>query len=71
MPREFEAGRYHSWIVHQDLPAQLELTVQSTRGEVMAMRHKEFRVRGVQFHPESVLTEYGGLMIKNWVMEEY
>lgn len=69
IPEEFEAGRYHSWIVNKELPDCLELTARNQNGDVMAVRHKEFRVRGVQFHPESVLTEFGGLMIKNWVEE--
>jgi anthranilate synthase component 2 len=67
VPAEFEAGRYHSWIVEKkDLPDILEVTARDSDGEIMAMRHREYDVRGVQFHPESVLTEYGGLMIKNW-----
>lgn len=69
VPREFDAGRYHSWIVNEEMPDCLEVTVKNSIGEVMALRHKEYNVRGVQFHPESVLTEYGGLMIKNWVDE--
>ncbi len=68
IPDNFEAGRYHSWIVENEtLPDCLEVTVRNEAGEIMAIRHKEFDVRGVQFHPESVLTEYGGMMIKNWV----
>ncbi len=69
IPKEFEAGRYHSWIVNKELPDCLELTARNNNGDVMALRHKEHKVRGVQFHPESVLTEFGGLMIKNWVEE--
>jgi len=69
VPREFDAGRYHSWIVNEEMPDCLEVTVKNSIGEVMALRHKDYNVRGVQFHPESVLTEYGGLMIKNWVEE--
>ncbi len=68
VPGEFDAGRYHSWIVAEpDLPECLEVTVRNNEGQIMAMRHREFDVRGVQFHPESVLTEYGGMMIKNWI----
>ena len=48
-------------------PSQLEVTVENDEGYIMALRHKEYDVRGVQFHPESVLTEYGGRMILNWV----
>jgi anthranilate synthase component 2 len=68
VPVEFEAGRYHSWIVeHHTLPPELEITVENDEGFVMALRHREYDVRGVQFHPESVLTEYGGKMILNWI----
>jgi len=70
IPSEFDAGRYHSWIVNEEMPDCLEVTVKNGIGEVMALRHKEYNVRGVQFHPESVLTEFGELMIKNWVLEE-
>lgn len=66
VPKEFDAGRYHSWIV-DNVPDCLEVTVKNDEGYVMALRHREYDVRGVQFHPESVLTEYGGLIIKNWV----
>jgi anthranilate synthase component 2 len=68
VPGEFDAGRYHSWVVERDtLPEELEVTIQNDEGYIMAVRHKEYDVRGVQFHPESVLTEYGGRMILNWV----
>jgi anthranilate synthase component 2 len=69
VPIEFDAGRYHSWVVEPDtLPKDLEITVENDEGYIMAIRHREHDVRGVQFHPESVLTEYGGMMIKNWLM---
>ena len=68
VPADFDAGRYHSWIVEPDtIPDCLEVTVRNDEGYIMAIRHRDFDVRGVQFHPESVLTEYGGLMILNWV----
>jgi len=68
IPAEFDAGRYHSWVVeHDTLPGELEITVENDEGYIMAIRHKEHDVRGVQFHPESVLTEYGGRMILNWI----
>lgn len=71
VPREFDAGRYHSWVVEPDtLPGDLEVTVENDEGYIMAIRHREHDVKGVQFHPESVLTEYGGMMIKNWLMEQ-
>jgi anthranilate synthase component 2 len=68
VPEEFDAGRYHSWVVKpENLPDTLEVTVENDEGFIMAIRHREFDVRGVQFHPESVLTEYGGRIILNWV----
>jgi anthranilate synthase component 2 len=68
VPKEFDAGRYHSWVVeHHSLPEELEITVENDEGFIMAIRHREHDVKGVQFHPESVLTEYGGRMILNWI----
>lgn len=68
VPVNFDAGRYHSWIVeHNTLPEELEITVENDEGYIMAIRHRVYDVRGVQFHPESVLTEYGGRMILNWI----
>lgn len=68
VPVEFDAGRYHSWVVKKEtLPDKLEVTVENDEGYIMAIRHRDYDVRGVQFHPESVLTEYGGRMILNWL----
>jgi anthranilate synthase component II len=68
VPVGFEAGRYHSWVVEKDtLPGELEVTIENDEGYIMALRHREYNVRGVQFHPESVMTEYGGRMILNWI----
>ena len=68
IPVDFDAGRYHSWVVEPDtLPDALEVTIENDEGYIMALRHKEHDVRGVQFHPESVLTEFGGKMILHWV----
>lgn len=64
----FEAGRYHSWAVSQEgFPGELEVTALDDTGEIMAMRHRRFDVRGVQFHPESVLTPMGEKMMENWL----
>ena len=64
----FEAGRYHSLIVERKLfPACLEVTGQSNDGEIMALRHREFPVQGVQFHPESVLTPDGRKILTNFL----
>ena len=68
VPVDFDAGRYHSWVVEPDtLPEELEVTVENDEGFIMALRHREHDVRGLQFHPESVLTEFGGKMILNWI----
>ncbi|MER2998151.1 anthranilate synthase component II [Pontibacter populi] len=67
LPKQFNTGRYHSWLVEQNLPDCLEPTAVDITGNIMALRHKEYDVRGVQFHPESVLTEHGKEMIKNWL----
>jgi anthranilate synthase component 2 len=67
----FDAGRYHSWAVSpEDFPADLEVTALDDSGEIMALRHKTYKVRGVQFHPESVLTPMGSKIMKNWLEEE-
>ena len=64
---EFEVGRYHSWIVNADLPEVLEATSFDENGQVMSLRHRTFDVRGVQFHPESVLTPNGKKILENWL----
>ena len=64
---EFEVGRYHSWVVDVTLPETLEATSFDENGQVMSLRHKKFDVRGVQFHPESVLTPNGKKILENWV----
>jgi anthranilate synthase component II len=64
---EFEVGRYHSWVVDTDLPDVLEATSFDENGQVMSLRHKTYDVRGVQFHPESVLTPNGKKILENWV----
>ena len=68
IPKKFKGGRYHSWVVdEQNFPVDLEITVKDENGYVMGLRHKKYDVRGLQFHPESILTEHGLQMIKNWV----
>lgn len=67
LPAEIEVGRYHSWVVDPtNLPAELAVTAVDATGMIMALAHKEYDVRGVQFHPESVLTPLGEEMLKNW-----
>jgi anthranilate synthase component 2 len=68
LPRKFKAGRYHSWVVDENnFPEELEVTVRDTNGFVMGLRHRKLDVRGVQFHPESILTEHGEQIIRNWL----
>ena len=64
---EFEVGRYHSWVVDANLPEALEATSFDENGQVMSLRHRTFDVRGVQFHPESVLTPNGKKILENWL----
>lgn len=67
-PNEFLVGRYHSWAVsNQDLPAQLKITASDVNSVIMALSHTTLDVKGVQFHPESILTEYGKKLIENWL----
>lgn len=69
MPKTFQAGRYHSWVVAKDsLPAELEITAEDKAGVIMAMRHKTYDVKGVQFHPESIMTEHGMKMLGNLLL---
>lgn len=68
LPARFEVGLYHSWAADpQRMPAELCITARSAEGVVMAVRHTNGRVCGVQFHPESVLTPLGAAMVRNWV----
>ncbi len=68
LPRRITMGRYHSWVVSRDgLPDCLEVTAVSDEGQIMALKHKELNVRGIQFHPESVLTPDGKKMLQNWL----
>jgi len=68
IPNPFEATRYHSLIVKRDtLPSCLEISAETKEGEIMGVRHKEFRIEGVQFHPESILTKAGMDILKNFL----
>lgn len=69
LPAVFNVGRYHSWVVAKDgLPDSLQITaIDEQDGSIMALSHKTLDVRGVQFHPESVLTEHGKEMMANWI----
>jgi anthranilate synthase/aminodeoxychorismate synthase-like glutamine amidotransferase len=67
VPSPFNATRYHSLIVEEPLPDSLQVTAFTSEGEVMGLKHKEFPVVGVQFHPESILTEHGKRILKNFI----
>ena len=68
LERDITIGRYHSWVVSREsLPDCLEITAVSDEGQIMALRHRELNVRGIQFHPESVLTPDGRKMLQNWM----
>lgn len=70
IPNEFEVGRYHSWVVNRDdFPEDLEITSVDKNGQIMSLRHKKFDVKGIQFHPESILTPYGKQIIENWIID--
>jgi len=68
IPNNFKIGHYHSWVVDpKSISSELAVTARNENGHVMAFEHKENAVCGVQFHPESLLTEHGLKMIENWV----
>lgn len=71
IPSPLKVTRYHSLIVEEaSLPSCLEVSARSEDGEIMALRHKQFKVEGVQFHPESIMTEYGLQMLKNFFKKD-
>ncbi len=68
LPEQIEVGRYHSWVINKDtLPEELEVLAKSRDGEIMAIRHKTLDIRGVQFHPESIMTPMGMTIFNNWI----
>ncbi|MEI6950189.1 aminodeoxychorismate/anthranilate synthase component II [Paraflavisolibacter sp. H34] len=68
LPEQFEVGRYHSWVVSdENFPDSLEITARDVNGFIMALQHKTYDVQGVQFHPESVLTPNGEVILRNWL----
>lgn len=70
LPSNIQVGRYHSWVVDTDgFPACLEITAVSEEGYVMALKHKEYDIHGIQFHPESVLTPDGKTMVANFLKQ--
>jgi len=67
LDKHIEVGRYHSWVVNNNLPDCLVATSRDENGQIMSLKHIDYDVRGVQFHPESVLTPNGKEILKNWV----
>lgn len=67
LDKTINVGRYHSWVVDPNLPEELEATSIDENGQVMSLRHKVYDLRGVQFHPESVLTPQGKKILENWI----
>lgn len=68
VPKVFEAGRYHSWVVDpQSFPEELKITATDQEGNIMAISYKKYNVKGVQFHPESIMTPYGRRILENWL----
>jgi anthranilate synthase component 2 len=67
-PEKFKAGRYHSWVLDEkSLPDELLVTAVSEDNCIMSVAHRTLDVRGVQFHPESILSEHGEQIIRNWI----
>ena len=67
IPTHFKIGHYHSWVVSHQLPKEIEVLAKDDKDNIMALKHIEYDVRGVQFHPESILTEHGKTIIENWI----
>lgn len=68
LPLKFKIGHYHSWVVSKtNFPLNIEITALNESNLIMSFKHKIFDVKGIQFHPESILSEYGKNLIKNWV----
>lgn len=71
LPRQFTVNRYHSLVIDKNtLPGCLEITATSEDGEIQGVRHRELAIEGVQFHPESILTEHGHAMLKNFLEQK-
>ena len=68
LPDSFDIGRYHSWVIaNEGFPTNLKITAIEENGQIMSLKHNDYKVYGVQFHPESILTEYGKEMITNFL----
>lgn len=68
VPAQIEVGRYHSWVIDKrNVPEELQVTALDSQGEIMALKHKEYDVWGVQFHPESIMTQEGMKILENFL----
>ena len=67
LPKHFKIGHYHSWVVSETISNDLEILAKDELGNIMAIKHKKYDVRGLQFHPESILTENGKTILTNWL----
>ncbi len=68
LPQSFEVCRYHSWVIDKEsVVPEIIVTSVAENGNIMSIKHREYNVRGVQFHPESIMTEHGVQLIKNWL----
>lgn len=67
LPKHFKIGHYHSWVVSEEISDDLEILAKDALGNIMAIKHKKHNVRGLQFHPESILTENGKTILTNWI----
>lgn len=72
LPQRITMGRYHSWVVSKEnFPDCLEITAESDDGQIMGLRHREYDIHGIQFHPESILTPQGKSLLYNWIKGSY
>jgi anthranilate synthase component II len=69
LPKDLQIGRYHSWVVERtNLPKELIITAEDENGQIMGLRHEQYDIQGLQFHPESILTPDGAKMLGNWIL---
>jgi anthranilate synthase component II len=68
LPNKFNVGRYHSWLANPNtLPSCFQITATDTQQNIMAISHKTFAIKGIQFHPESILSQFGKDLMQNWI----